>query len=123
VLAAALLLNVVVLVPVVGSLLAGAGWADVAYGARSPARDILLSVYVAILTASVALLASTAAGRDARQAVTGLLCVQVVYKLVSAWTVRDLRNPVVVSNLLIACFHAAAVTATAQSWDWTPARS
>ena len=47
-----LLLNVAVLVPVTGSIILRAGWVEAAYGPASPARGILLSIYLAILVAS-----------------------------------------------------------------------
>lgn len=109
VLAAGLVINIVVLVPVTLSLLVQADWVRGAYGDRAPARDILFAVYVAIMAASAVLLALMATSTDVAQAAGALLLVQVVYKVVSAATVRDLRNPVVVSNLFIAAFHAVSV--------------
>ena len=47
-------LNILVLTPVVTGLIGDAGWARAAFGLRSPARGILTSVYLAILSASVA---------------------------------------------------------------------
>jgi hypothetical protein len=51
-----LLLNVAVLVPVCGGLLADAKWAVDVYGNATPARGILLSVYIAIGSISLLLL-------------------------------------------------------------------
>lgn len=100
-----LLLNVVVLVPVTTSLLVRAPWVIRAYGDRSPARDILLAIYLAILAGSVMLLIV-----DARDAVVALLGVQIIYKVITAFTVqRALSNPVVLSNLGIAAIHAVTV--------------
>ena len=50
-----LLANVVVLIPVCLSLLVDASWVGAAYGANSPARGILLSLYGAILLVSIGL--------------------------------------------------------------------
>lgn len=99
-----LAVNVLVLVPVVGSLLTDAPWVSGALGPRSGARGILLAVYVAILVASLALL-----WRPEPGAVTALLAVQVVYKLLTPATVGTLRNPVVLSNLGIAALHLASL--------------
>jgi hypothetical protein len=102
-----LLLNVAVLLPVCGGLAADAGWARASYGEDSPARRILLSVYMAIGLVSVALL-------FVRRpvAVAALLLVQIVYKVTTPFTVGTLANPVVVSNLAIAAFNAATLAVT-----------
>lgn len=104
-----LLLNIAVLVAVGGSLLARASWTDSAYGERTPARDILLAIYLAILVGSAALLVASllAPATWVLGAVVALLGVQVAYKVLTAVTVRSaLRNPVVLSNLGIAAVHA-----------------
>lgn len=97
---ASLMLNIVILIPVTLGLITGAGWADQAYGARSPARDILLSVYLAILLVSCALLIW-----KIPMAVAALLLVQIVYKVTTPIAVGTVANPVVATNLLIAAFH------------------
>lgn len=108
-----LLLNVVVLVPVVAGLTTGATWAARAYGTPSPARSILLAVYLAILGGSVALLlilAVVGPGAALLGAAIALLALQIVYKVLTVATVRDrLRNPVVASNLAIAVVHAVTL--------------
>ncbi|MEO0689756.1 MAG: hypothetical protein AAFY51_05580 [Pseudomonadota bacterium] len=101
-----LLLNVVVLVPVTGGVVMGASWVEPAYGPPTAARGILLAVYLAILIASVALLA-----RPEAPMVFALLSVQIIYKIISPMTVGTLRNPVVASNLAIAAFHAVTCMA------------
>jgi hypothetical protein len=101
-----LCLNVAVLVPVCGGLLADARWTQTAFGGRTPARGILLSVYGAILVVSAVLLVSG----QTSQAVP-LLWTQVVYKVTTPFSVGTLRNPVVVSNLGIAAFHLATLAA------------
>lgn len=105
-----LALNVLVLVPVCGSLLSGAGWTLAAYGPASPARGILLSIYLAILVVSIGLLF-----KPVPAMVAALLVVQIVYKLTTPLTVGTLANPVVLSNLAIAAFHAATVAAIYQA--------
>ena len=95
-----LLLNIFVLVPVCTGLIQNASWATASFGAATPARGILLSIYLSIMILSglllvVSNLAATAA----------LLLVQVIYKITTPITVGTLKNPVVISNLGIALFH------------------
>jgi hypothetical protein len=100
-----LLLNIAVLLPVTGSIIGNAVWVETAYGPPSPARGILLAVYIAILAGSAALL-----WKPVPAMVAALLLVQIVYKLMTPLTVGSLANPVVLSNLAIAAFHAVTVT-------------
>lgn len=102
-----LLVNVAVLVPVCAGLLSDAGWAARAYGPRTPARGILLSVYGAILVVSAVLWV-----RGDARAASALLATQVVYKLTTPLSVGTLKNPVVLSNLAIAALHAATLVVT-----------
>ena len=71
-----------------------------AYGAETAARNILLSVYLAILVVSVALLFKPVAAM-----VAALLSVQIIYKLSTPFTVGSWENPVVQSNLAISAVH------------------
>lgn len=97
---ASLFLNIAILVPVCAGLLSGAAWADDAYGVASPARAILLSVYLAILLVSCALLIW-----KVPTAVAALLLVQVVYKLITPFAVGTLAHPVVATNLFVVAVH------------------
>ena len=97
---ASLGLNVLVLVPVCLGLLLRSRWVEAAYGLETPARGILLSVYLAILFASAGLLVMPVPAM-----VAGLLILQIVYKVSTPFTVRSFSNPVVVSNLAIAAVH------------------
>ncbi len=96
-----LAVNIMVLVPVCYSLLAGAGWTASAYGPDTPARGILLSIYLAILLCSIALVF-----KPIPAMIAALLIVQIVYKVTTPFTVGNVSNPVVVSNLVIAAFHS-----------------
>lgn len=96
-----LAINVFVLVPVCLGLITKAGWTLSAYGPDSPARAVLLSVYLAILLCSVGLMA-----KPIPTMVAALLMVQIVYKVITPFAVGNLSNPVVVSNLAIAAFHS-----------------
>jgi hypothetical protein len=112
-----LLLNIAVLVPVTASLILDAAWTRDAFGPKSPARGILLAVYLAILAASVALLVAvlTTSSPAVLGALAGLLAVQVVYKLMTPFTVGSVRNPVVLSNLGIAAVHLVTLVTLAGS--------
>jgi hypothetical protein len=82
-----LLLNILVLIPVCSGLLLKANWSVDSYGIDTPARGILLSIYLAILIFSAVLL----------------------YKLISPILVATMTNPVIISNIFIALFHAYSV--------------
>lgn len=105
-----LLLNIAVLVPVTASLLFGAGWVREAFGEKTPARGVLLSIYIAIGLVSALLLVVP----DARMTLA-LLLVQIVYKVTTPFTVGNWRNPVVLSNLGIAAFHLVTAAAIVQA--------
>lgn len=105
-----LVLNLLVLAPVCLGLHVDAAWARASFGAASPARGVLLAVYLAIAVASALLLAV-----DEPRGVVALLGVQVVYKLLTPLTVGDLRNPVVRSNLAIAAVHSATLVTIARA--------
>lgn len=99
-----LLLNIVVLVPVCAGLLTHANWALASYGEATAARGILLSIYLSIALVSALLLVV----REPNL-VAALLLVQVLYKVTTPLTVGTLANPVVLSNLGIAAFHAVTL--------------
>ena len=106
-------LNIAVLIPVCASLIANLRWTDAAYGPPSPARGIVLSMYLAILLISAGLLL-----RPVADMVAALLIVQIVYKVTTPVTVRSLTNPVVLSNLAIAAVHAVTVHSIAAAQGW-----
>ena len=99
--ALSLLINVAVLIPVCASLVTDAAWVQAGFGPPSPARSILLSVYMAIGVVSAVLL-----WIQEPRFVATLLLIQLVYKLTTPLTVGTLSNPIVVSNLLIAALHS-----------------
>jgi hypothetical protein len=96
-----LILNILVLIPVCAGLLIDAEWANHSFGVFSPARGILLSIYLSILIASVTLYFKM----DVKF-VASLLFIQIIYKLTTPFTVGTITNPVVISNLFIAVFHS-----------------
>jgi hypothetical protein len=97
-------LNIFVLVPVCFGLFNKADWTLSAYGPDSAARAILLSVYLAILVASVGLLF-----KPIPSMVAALLFIQVIYKFTTPFTTGTFSNPVVMSNLAIAAFHCVTL--------------
>jgi hypothetical protein len=99
-----LLLNIAVLLPVMLGIVRRATWANAAFGPWTPAQGILLAMY-----ATIALLSAWLLYRPDVPAAMALLTVQIVYKLMSPFTVRSVRNPVVLSNLAIAAFHSVTL--------------
>ena len=103
-------LNILVLVPVVAGLIGDASRTRAVFGLRSPARDILTSVYLAILSASAVLLTLNLTSPDrAAGPALGLLAVQVTYKVLSPLLVGDPGNPVIRSNLAVAAVHTVTL--------------
>jgi hypothetical protein len=100
-----LMLNIAVLVPLCASLLREAQWTGAAFAAATPARGILLSIYCAILLVSAVLML-----RPVPAMVAALLIVPIAYKVTTPFTVGTLHNPVVLSNLAIAAFHALTLS-------------
>lgn len=92
--------NITVTGKVTGAFRAG----EHGYGPETAARGILLSIYGAILLVSALLLLT----QDVKL-VAPLLLVQVVYKLTTPFTVGNLANPVVISNIVIALVHLATL--------------
>ena len=99
-----LVLNILVLIPVCSGILLKANWAVDSYGIETPARGILLSIYLAIFIFSALLLF-----KFDPKFVMALLSVQILYKLLSPITVGTMTNPVIISNLFIALFHSFSV--------------
>jgi hypothetical protein len=99
-----LVLNILVLIPVCSGILLKANWAVDSYGIETPARGILLSIYLAILIFSALLLF-----KFDPKFVMALLSVQIIYKLLSPILVGSVTNPVIISNFFIALFHSYSV--------------
>jgi len=76
------------------------------YGEDSPGTRILSSLYLAIAAFSVYALTKPV---QLRQLCLFLFAFQIVYKVLSAVTVRSMKNPVVLSNLLIVVPHSFSV--------------
>ena len=99
-----LAVNILVLVPIVVLMAIKSPLVDHAWGAFTAARGILMSIYLAILLASVVLLFVPVA-----TFIVALLSVQVIYKLTTPFTVGTFKNPVVISNLVISVVHIATL--------------
>ena len=108
-----LILNILVLIPVCTSLLLKFSWVNDSLGIESPARGILLSIYLSILICSALLLF-----KFDPKFVMALLLVQVVYKVLSPIMVGTLTNPVIISNLFIALFHSYSIWKLASNKDF-----
>ena len=99
-----LIINKAVLIPVCLALITRSKRMAKVAGPFTPARGILLSIYLSILVASGVLLLLP----DPKM-VLALLSVQIFYKITTPITVQTFKNPIVISNLLIAAFHAVTV--------------
>ena len=99
-----LAVNIVVLVPIVLLMAIKSPLVDKAWGPFTEARAILWSIYFAILVTSIALVFMPVASFTA-----ALLAVQVIYKVTTPFTVGSFRNPVVISNLVIATLHVVTL--------------
>lgn len=97
---ASLILNIGVLIPVCYFIFRDNFRMVKTMGQFTPARGILLAMYITILIASILLLFFF----DVKLAFT-LFFMQIVYKLLSPFTVKTVKNPVVISNIFIAIFH------------------
>ena len=95
-----LLLNILVLIPICYLMLTNNVRIVETLGEFNPARGILLAIYSTIVAASIFLLIYP----DTKFAIA-LLLVQIVYKLLTPLTVKTLKHPFVISNVLIAVVH------------------
>jgi hypothetical protein len=76
------------------------------YGGDTPGSRILSSLYLAITFFSLYALIEP---QRLYSVCIFLFGFQIVYKLLSAITVRDFRNPVVLTNLLIVVIHSISL--------------
>ena len=93
--------NIAVLIPVCTVLILNIRPLVDVWGPATPARGILLSMYLSILFLSVGLWL-----RRNPMLVAPLIAMQICYKLTTPITVGSLTNPVVISNIAIAIVHA-----------------
>ena len=107
---ASLILNILVLILVCFALITNFEKMQQAAGAFSPARGILLAIFLTLLIASIFLLFYT----DVKLALA-LFSMQIIYKFISPFTVKSIKNPIIISNLFIAVFHLITVYAIVKS--------
>jgi len=98
------ILNIVVLVPVISVILLDFVQVERVWGVNQPSRQILVSIYLAILIASIGLFFLKA---NARLVVSvTVFSMQIIYKTLTAiLVVNAFTNPVVLSNLAINMVH------------------
>ena len=101
---ASLILNIIVLIPVCLAFIADFERMQKVAGSFTPARGILLAMYITILLASILLLFF-----QYPTLAFALFFMQIVYKFLSPITVKTIKNPIVISNLFIATFHLITV--------------
>ncbi len=101
---ASLILNIVVLIPVCYFMLTNNVRIVKTLGEFTPSRGILLAIYATILLASILLIFFA----DVKLAFA-LFFMQIVYKLLSPFTVKTLKHPFVISNIFIAIFHLSTI--------------
>jgi hypothetical protein len=76
-------------------------------GEFNPARGILLAMYISILIGSIFLLIA-----PDKKFIIALLSIQIVYKFLTPFTVKTIKHPFVISNILIALFHVLTLYIT-----------
>lgn len=101
---ASLILNIIVLAFVCLGLITDSKRVQKTAGVFTPARGVLLAIYLTIAFASLALLFI-----QNKNFIFCLLILQIVYKIMTPFTVKTLKNPIVISNLFIAVFHFVTV--------------
>lgn len=112
-LSAALILNLLILVPVVTGLIGQSAGMDAAFGPLTDARRILTCIYGAIAVVSAALLWLHAIDHDWAVPMTvALFAVQITYKLATGVGV-GVASPVVVTNLFVVAVQLAALATLA----------
>ena len=99
-----LILNILVLIPICYLMLTNNYRIVQTLGEFNPARGILLAMYVTILIGSIYLLIS-----PNNQFAIALLLMQIVYKFLTPFTVKTIKHPFVISNILIALVHIVTV--------------
>jgi hypothetical protein len=99
-----LLLNIAVLIPICYLMITNNFRMVKTLGEFNPARGILLAMYTSILIASVYLLFA-----PDKKYIIALLSIQIVYKFLTPFTVKTIKHPFVISNILIALFHVLTI--------------
>jgi hypothetical protein len=95
-----LVLNIAVLIPICYLMITNNFRMVKTLGEFNPARGILLAMYISILIGSIFLLIA-----PDKKFIIALLSIQIVYKFLTPFTVKTIKHPFVISNILIALFH------------------
>jgi len=102
------MLNIVVLIPVISVILLDLLQVERVWGTNQASRQILVSIYIAILLASIGLLFLR--GQVKIVVSITVFSMQIIYKFLTALIVVDsLSNPVVLSNLAINIVHLMTI--------------
>ena len=102
------ILNIVVLIAVISVILLDIDRVERFWGINQASRQILTSIYIAILVASIALFFL----KDKPKLIvaTTIFSMQIIYKTLTAFlVVNALTNPVVLSNLAITIVHLLTI--------------
>lgn len=102
-----LIINITVLIPICYFMLTNNTRIVKTLGEFSPARGILFAIYIMILTVSVYLLIF-----PNKEFIVALLSMQVIYKILTPFTVKTLKHSFVISNILIAIVHTITLSTT-----------
>ena len=109
-LVAALILNVVILVPVIARLLLGDSSEPTPLGPLTDGRLILISIYSSIAIVSAVLVFMHFKGMAwAIPMTVAMFAVQITYKLITVPLV-GISNPVVIANVFVVIVQVAALT-------------
>ena len=102
------ILNIVVLIPVISVMLLNIVQIEGVWGENQPSRQILVSIYIAILISSIGLYLLK--GQTKVIVAVTIFTMQIIYKTLTAFLVVDaLTNPVVLSNLAINLVHLSTL--------------
>jgi hypothetical protein len=102
------ILNLLVLIPVVSVILLNLVQVERVWGENQPSREILVSIYIAILLASIGLYFLK--GQTQLIVAVTVFSLQIIYKTLTAVLVTDaFSNPVVLSNLAINVVHISTL--------------
>jgi hypothetical protein len=102
-----LVLNIAVLIPICFLMITNNFRMVKTLGEFNPARGILLAIYISILCGSIFLLIA-----PEKKSIIALLAIQIVYKFLTPFTVKTIKHPFVISNILIALFHVLTLYIT-----------
>jgi hypothetical protein len=102
-----LVLNIAVLIPICYLMITNNFRMVRTLGEFNPARGILLAMYISILMGSIFLLIF-----PDKKSIIALLAIQIVYKFLTPFTVKTIKHPFVISNILIALFHVLTLYIT-----------